>query len=97
MSGGAVGFNISALEHALACLYDSFLLAQPPLSEALRIYAQHAFMPVHPATAVDEIKKRVEGGKMQAHFSEVTAVCTAALARISHSAAGGPVGHLRHL
>ena len=97
MSGGPDAFNLSALENALACLYESFLRAQPPLSEALRIYAQLAFMPVHPATAADEIKKRVEGGKMQAHFSEVTAVCAAELARISHSAAGGPVGHLRHL
>ena len=74
MSSGAVGFNISALEHALACLYDSFLLAQPPLSEALRLYAQLAFAPVHPATPVDEIKKRVEGGKMQTHFVDVSAL-----------------------
>ena len=74
MSGGAVGFNISALEHALACLYDSFLLAQPPLSEALRLYAQLAFAPLHPATPVDEIKKRVEGGKMQTHFVDVSAL-----------------------
>ena len=73
MSGGAVGFNISALEHALACLYDSFLLAQPPLSEALRLYAQLAFAPVHPATPVDEIKKRVES-KMQMYFVDVSAL-----------------------
>ena len=72
MSGSAHVFKLSALENALACLYESFLLAQPPLSEAMRVYAQLAFMPVHPATPSDEIKKRLEG-KMQAHFVEVLA------------------------
>ena len=88
MSSPAVAFGISALEHALACLYEGFLLAQPPLSDALRLYAQLAFNPLHPATPTDEIKRRLEGGKTQTHFVEVSAAAAASSAILTASQAG---------
>jgi hypothetical protein len=56
----AVDIRLSALEHMHACLHEVFLQAQPPLTAALRLLAQHVFQPLPPRTPADEIYDRLD-------------------------------------
>ena len=62
-------FLLSSHEHALACLYQAFLLAQPPMTRALQLFAEIAFKPLPPLKPADAIKDRLQG-KMRMHFAE---------------------------
>ena len=71
MSQPSSAFDLSNLDHARACMHDAFLQAQPPLTDALRLFVQLAFRPLPPRSPADEVRDRLEG-KMRAHFVEVS-------------------------
>jgi hypothetical protein len=58
-------------------MHDAFLQAQPPLTDALRLFVQLAFRPLPPRSPADEVRDRLEG-KMRAHFVEASQTVFAA-------------------
>ena len=77
MSQPSSAFDLSNLDHARACMHDAFLQAQPPLTDALRLFVQLAFRPLSPRSPADEVRDRLEG-KMRAHFVEASQTVFAA-------------------